>query len=747
MKLSLPALDLSFMGDLLSPLRTWRRKWRLLAAMVGLLAIFVLNSANVIAIPGLGRLEQQLYDQRVRQTMVKGVDDRIVILDIDEKSLAEFGQWPWNRTRIATIVDTLFDKYGVAVLGFDVVWAESETEQLRSILTDTGAASMAGPIWDRLDTDRAFGDRMQNRPIVLGYYFNNEKGAVTKNALPAPVLTKDQIPKNQTIASTWTGYTGNLPVLLQGTTIAGQINSVTDDDGIIRRVPLLIPYRDGYYESLSTAMIRTLFGGQPITPVIGEADGYQRVEALQVGPLTLPVDRELAALVTYRGPSRSFTYISLGDVLAGRVPADKLAGRIVLIGTSAPGLSDIRATPTDEIMPGVEIHANLIASAMDQTVRQQPAYAQGIDIIQLVALGLVAILLLPLLGATGGIIVYLALTGAAVWFNMIMWKDALFVIPLASAIILLASMLVFNLGWGFLIEGRAKRQLGDMFGQYVPPDLVKEMARDPGNYSMESRDADLTVMFSDLRGFTTISEKLTAKELAAYINEYLTRMSKVISDRKGTLDKFIGDAIMAFWGAPVPDAFAAANAVDSAIAMQVEAAQLSREFVAKGWPEFHIGIGINTGPMRVGDMGSKLRRAYTVMGDPVNLGSRLEGLTKNYGVEIIVGEGTVAVLPDYSFRLLDRVRVKGKDEAVQIYEPMGKVTGLTPDQVAELGQWEAVMDAYFVQDWDQARSLVNHCRSSGAPSGLCDLYDERIDALEQDPPGPGWDGVTKFTTK
>jgi adenylate cyclase len=264
---------------------------------------------------------------------------------------------------------------------------------------------------------------------------------------------------------------------------------------------------------------------------------------------------------------------------------------------------------------------------------------------------------------------------------------------------------------------------------------------------MESRDADLTVMFSDLRGFTTISEKLTAKELAAYINEYLTRMSKVISDRKGTLDKFIGDAIMAFWGAPVPDAFAAANAVESAIAMQVEAAQLSREFVAKGWPEFHIGIGINTGPMRVGDMGSKLRRAYTVMGDPVNLGSRLEGLTKNYGVEIIVGEGTVALLPDYSFRLLDRVRVKGKDEAVQIYEPMGKVTGLTPDQVAELGQWQAVMDAYFVQDWDQARSLVNHCRSSGAPSGLCDLYDERIDALEQDPPGPGWDGVTKFTTK
>ncbi|MEN9718572.1 MAG: hypothetical protein RIQ99_1450, partial [Pseudomonadota bacterium] len=321
------------------------------------------------------------------------------------------------------------------------------------------------------------------------------------------------------------------------------------------------------------------------------------------------------------------------------------------------------------------------------------------------------------------------------------------VLPLATVLIMLLAVYTFHAVWGFFVEGRAKRQLGAMFGQYVPPRLVAEMAKDPANYSMESRDADLTVLFSDLRGFTGISEQLNARQLAAYINEYLSRMSAVIADHNGTLDKFIGDAIMAFWGAPVDDPEAAAGAVRAALAMQREAERLSAEFIAAGLPEFKIGIGLNSGPMRVGDMGSKLRRAYTVMGDAVNLGSRLEGITKSYGVGIIIGEATRPQVPGFTCRLLDRVRVKGKETAVEIFEPVGETATLDPATCAAVATWNAMMHAYFAADWDHAEQLLEQARAAGVPTPSADLYAERIRHWRAAPPPPGWDGVTTFTTK
>lgn len=724
-----------------------RRKALQILAGLALTGLFALHSAHIVQMPGLSSLELYLYDVRMRQSAAQTVDDRIVILDIDEKSLAEFGRWPWNRTRIAQIIDTSFDHYGIAALGFDVVWAESETDQIATILEETGAARTDPTLRRQLDTDAILAETMQNRPVVLGYYFNNESGSVTKNILPRPVLSAADLPATASLAAHWTGYTGNIAPLMTGSVTAGHINSIPDADGVIRRVPLLIAYQEAYYESLSLAMLRALFGGEPIKPVIAQTQGYQRVEALQMGPLQLPVDQELAALVNFRGPAHSFTYISLGDILAKRVPVEKLAGRIALIGTSAPGLRDQRATPTDPIMPGVEVHANMIASALDQNIRAQPAYVVGLDVAQVLTLGLLAALLLPLLGAISGTLVFAALGAVAIWFNFQLWNHALFVVPLASILATLVAVYIFNLGWGFLIEGRAKRQLGDMFGQYVPPKLVQEMAKDPANYSMEGRDAELTVVFSDLRGFTSISEQLSARDLAAYINAYLTDMSAIIAGLNGTLDKFIGDAIMAFWGAPVEDPLAAEHAVCAAIEMQKEAERLSQKFLTKGWPAFQIGVGVNSGPMRVGDMGSRLRRAYTVMGDAVNLGSRLEGLTKNYGVGIIIGENTAKLLPHFSCRMLDRVRVKGKQEAVAIYEPLGKTETVSAQALAELANWNKMMDCYFAMDWAQTQQLLTQARALGAAPSLCDLFEARLRGHIAHPPAPGWDGVTKFTAK
>lgn len=725
----------------------FRLRWVRLALGALIVGLFTLHAAKIWTIPGVEVVERNLYDARMRGTMPGGVDDRVVILDIDEKSLAEYGRWPWNRSRMARITQTLFDQYGIAALGFDVVWAEPETEQLQSLLSDTGAAGLAPQLLSQIDTDRAFANSLNGRLAALGYYFSNEPNAPTKNVLPQPVLSTKELPARVSVAADWRGYTGNIRELMDSGIAAGHTNSLRDPDGIIRRVPLLIRHGDGYYETLSLAVMRQLFGGEPIKPVIVSSGAYNRVEALQVGPLRLPVDGEIAALVSFRGPSHSFPYISLGDVLAGRVPAEDLMGKIVLIGTSAPGLGDNRATATDEVMPGVEVHANMIAAMLDQHIREQPDFVTGLDVAQVAGIGLLAVLIMTFASPALGLAIYALFSGLAIWLNLTAWNQSNLVLPLAAVLLMLLAVYTFFSVWGFFVEGRAKRQLGNMFGQYVPPRLVAEMAKDPANYSMESRDAELTVLFSDLRGFTGISEQLSAKQLAAYINEYLSRMSAVIAAHNGTLDKFIGDAIMAFWGAPVDDPQAAANATRAALEMQVEADRLSAEFVAAGLPEFRIGIGLNSGPMRVGDMGSKLRRAYTVMGDAVNLGSRLEGITKNYGVGIIIGETTRAMLPEFTCRLLDRVRVKGKEQAIEIFEPIGETSALSTVVLQEVACWNAMMQAYFAQSWDDAEKLLQQARSQGAAEHYTSIYAERIAYWRANPPTAGWDGVTTFTTK
>ena len=724
-----------------------RSYWLRIGLGALIVVIFALHAAGAITISPVNEVERNLYDMRAKWSAQSGTDDKIVILDIDEKSLVEFGRWPWNRARMAAITRKLFDEYGVAVLAFDVVWAESETEQWSSLLRDIGVTRQPAGSLSAIDTDRIFADSLSGRNAVLGYYFTSEANAVTKNALPTPLLSTDALPSDASSAGRWTGYTGNLASLMAEGTLAGHTNSARDVDGVIRRVPMLIRHGDAYYESLSLAVIRQLFGGVQVEPVIEQARGYKRVESLQVGPLRIPLDGELATFVTFRGPSHSFRYIPLGDVLAGRVSPDELAGKIALIGASAPGLGDNRATATDEIMPGVEVHANLIASMLDQTVREMPAYASGLDIAQVIVFGLAAVAILSFASPLVGLVAYIALSGLAVWLNLAAWSKEQLILPLATVLLTLGMVYVFSTAWGFLVEGRAKRQLGTMFGQYVPAKLVEQMARDPENYSMEGRDADLTVLFSDIRGFTTISEGLSAKELAAYINEYLTRMSQVIADHNGTLDKFIGDAIMAFWGAPVDDPDAARNAVKASLAMQLEADRLNSEFAERKLPTLAIGIGVNSGPMRVGDMGSRLRRAYTVMGDAVNLGSRLEGLTKEYGVGIIVGEGTCELLPDFTFRMLDKVRVKGKDKAVAIFEPIGVAASIPTAQSDEVARWNAMIERYFAADWNLAEILLGECRNTGSPAYLVDVYASRIAYNRAAPPPLDWDGVTTFKNK
>jgi adenylate cyclase len=459
------------------------------------------------------------------------------------------------------------------------------------------------------------------------------------------------------------------------------------------------------------------------------------------------VDENAAALVPYRGPQGSFPYISLADIWFDKVPVEKLKGKIALIGTTARGLFDLRSTPVENVYAGVEMHANLLAGMLDGKIKQKPPYVLGAEVILLLVGGIVLSILVPFLPPIRATLVSLAALLLITGLNLAVWTRADMVLPLAASLLMTVALFALNMSYGYFVESRSKRQFTELFGQYVPPELVDKMAEDPEQYSMEGKREDLTVLFCDVRGFTTISETLDPQSLSAYINEYLTAMSMVIRDNRGTLDKYIGDAIMAFWGAPVADSGHHRNGVITAMQMQKKALALNEEFRKRGWPEFRIGIGLNSGIMSVGDMGSKVRKAYTVMGDPVNLGSRLEGITKQYGVGILVGESTKKGVPDVVFREIDRVRVKGKDEPVAIFEPLGMDGQVEKAGLDELKLWNQMLRLYRAQNWDQAELQVLNLQRMSPGCELYRIFGEKIGAYRANPPGPDWDGVTKFETK
>jgi len=726
-----------------------------------LLLLFLLGHTTRIApIPVLSHQDAFFYDARVRATTAGGIDERIVIVDIDEKSLGEVGRWPWSRDRMALLLKRLFDQYGARIVGFDVVFAEPDESSGLRVLDRLGQMQLrADPAFHGalrevrrgLDYDGLFAEAMQGRAVVLGYYFSNHDQASVGGALPPPALPAGTFAGRMQPLTVWTGYGANLPMLQKAAASAGHFLPMVDFDGVSRRLPLLVEYQGAYYEALPLAMVRTLLGGGLKPGFVSEGGAeYGGLEWFEVttvrGSLGIPVDEHAAALIPFRGEQGSFRYVSAADVLRGKVDKDLLAGKIVLVGTTAPGLLDLRSTPVGSAYPGVEVHANMISGILDGAVKIRPRYVMAVELTILLVAGLILVFLLPRLSPLFGTLLTLGVLGGVAGINLAAWQSGL-VLPVAATVWLIGGLYVLNVSWGFFVEARSKRQFTELFGQYVPPELVDEMARDPERYSMDGKKEELTVLFADVRGFTTISEGLDPRELAHLMNEFLTAMTEVIRRHRGTVDKYIGDAIMAFWGAPVADPEHARHAVLAALKMQEAVRNLDGSFRARGWPELRIGVGINSGLMTVGDMGSAVRKAYTVMGDAVNLASRLEGVTKTYGVGIIVGEATQQVLPDFVFRELDRVRVKGKALPVSLYEPLGKVGEVGVAREAELKLWQEALSAYRAQAWGQAVAAL--CELEGTAPGhpLYGLYQMRVAHLRENPPGENWDGVTTFDSK
>ncbi len=711
----------------------------------------------------IDHLENLAYDARLVFTMPNTSDNRIVIVDIDEKSLKEEGRWPWPRLKLARLMDRLFNDYGVAIVGFDVVFAEPDESSGLKVLEKLAEKELKGnsgfihrldEIRPALSYDEVFGESLKGRLVVLGYYFS-DKGMGTEaphvGQLPKPTFQPGHFAGRKIKFIDADGFGANLARLQKNALTAGHFNPYIDDDGVVRRVPMLYEYQGAHYESLSLAVARLALGVMKVEPLYAEdslaGKDYAGLEWLKVGDRLVPVDERVRTLVPYRGIKGSFPYISAADILQKRVKTEKLKNTIALVGTSAPGLLDLRATPVQKVFPGVEIHANLIAGILDYAIKEKPAYTLGAEFVILILAGLIMAIAYTLLGPVKEALVTLAMIAIVLAVNFFVWSQGNLVLPVAATLLMILTMFLFNMSYGFFVESRGKRQLAGLFGQYVPPELVEEMGDNPDNYSLEAESRDLTVLFSDVRGFTTISEGLQPKELSDLMNHFLTPLTRVIHQHRGTIDKYMGDAIMAFWGAPIADPDHARKALRAGLEMVGKLDEMQGEFKARGWPEVRIGVGLNTGPMSVGNMGSEFRMAYTVLGDAVNLGSRLEALTRQYGVDIIVGDSTRKLAPEYGYRELDKVRVKGKDKPVAIYEPIGLKESMgkaTRDELAVYGQ---AVKLYRSQNWDMAELQFLNLQRLSPQRSLYKVYAERVAFFRQNPPDVNWDGVFTFKTK
>ncbi len=723
--------------------------------------VFLLHATRLLEFGFIQRMENIVYDARLNFSLPSNLDKRIVIVDIDEASLSAEGRWPWSRQKLAILTNQLFNLYKINVLGFDITFVEEDKDhtltRLEKLAETQGNQSIKkylASAREILGNDNALADAIRGKPVLLGYFMIDDPARRQKiGILPKPLFTSAETRGKTVTAIEAYGYGANIPLLQNAALGAGHfsIPPVVNEDGIIRRVPLLIRFKDGYYDTLSLAMARTYLQSDvklEFAEKIKRGNQYPALETLRVGQNRIPVDEDLAVWVPYRSKQGGFYYISATDVIRGTVAnPDLLKDAIVLVGTTAEGLFDLRATPVSNVYPGVEIHANILSGILDERFRARPAYVAGIEITMVLVLGLGLALALPFLTPLLATILSLIALAASIGINLYGWFDLAMILPLASSLMLVVALFVVNMSHGFFIEARGKRYLGHLFGQYVPPELVEEMSENPEAYSLAGEKRNLTVMFSDVRGFTGISENMDPKQLSELMNAFLTPMTEIIHRNRGTIDKYMGDAIMAFWGAPVQDNEHAEHALTAAMEMIEELSRLRPQYIANGWPEIKIGVGLNTGEMNVGNMGSEFRMAYTVMGDEVNLGSRLEGLTKQYGVDVIIGEATVAATHGWVVRELDIVRVKGKKKPVRIYEPVCHEQDLKDSQKQELGLYGEALKRYRHRDWDGAEMQFVSLSNQNPARKLYRLYINRITSYRIKPPASSWDGVFTHESK
>lgn len=734
----------------------FKRLWsssKTIQAIVSLAIVFLLAGEQVGLWPSqvLQRLDWLSYDERVVATLSQQQDPSIVIVDIDEQSLQQVGQWPWPRAKVARLIFSLFEDYDIQLLGLDVIFAEAEAsllelqwQQLRTQYPELPETPLAA------SGDGLLGQVLMDYPVVSAFYFDQTQQLGTLNTestgvLP-PALMLNNKPElwQQLPIHSPSRYTSNSPTVQSFVLSGGYFdNPMVDADGVFRRVPLVQKWQNKLYPSLPLAMLYTLLGQPAIDLDVFSGGGQLHLEGIDVGGFYFPTDPAAAVLVPWSGRRGHFQYISAASVLLGTVAPEQLAGKIVLLGTSAPGLMDLRSTSVGGVYPGVEIHANVLAGMLQMSFRSEPGYSLAITVLGLLIIGMLMTLYYPRTRAVQLIILSSVLISLHIGLNMYAWHSGL-VLPLASGALLIALMTGWHLTMNFWRESNAKRQVAEQFGLYIPPELVKNIVASPEAQSMVGQEKELTVLFSDIRGFTSFSENIPPAELTEVMNRLLTPVTHAIHANRGTIDKYMGDAVMAFWGAPLTDEQHAVHALQGALAMQHALTVINREFKHEGKQSLAMGIGVHTGLMNVGNMGSEFRMAYTVLGDNVNLGSRLESLTKSYGVDILCSEVTYEAAAQtglFLSRKIDNVRVKGRDTPIKIYELIATIDKASTAQQHKVGSSNKAMALYEQFLFKEALAAFATHLELWPNDKVAAIYIERCQNYINTPPPTDWDGV------
>jgi adenylate cyclase len=728
------------------------------AIELALLACLLTDAAGWIEIPALTQLERWVYDARVRLFLPRMRDPRIVIVDVDERSLKAEGYWPWGRDKLALMIHQLFAHYGVRVVAFDTAFPETDPNAglpaleaaARGELRDDAAfQAFFERMRPSLDHDRLFAEEIGKHPVVLGFLVSaqGEQSAV----LPPPAFAASALADAQYSYFSAPGYSGNIAPLQAAATAAGHLYAALDPDGVTRSVPMFMQVGDDFFESMSLAVLRVYLGNAPIklerTIVVSGGRNVGWMRSVNIGDaVRIPLDERMAALIPFRSQG-SYRYVSATDVIRGTLRADELKDRIVLVGTSARGLVDVRATPIREDVPGVEIHASLISGALDNAVKSRPTETIAIAMLTILLVGIPFAVFLRRLSALAATLAVAGVLAVLLGVNAWAWQARNLVLPLAGPLVMLAGLYFLDVVWGYFAETRHRRLLTDLFGTYVPKEIVAEMAEHPDEYSMHGQSLEMSVLFADIRDFTSIAETRTPQDLKDLINTFFTRMTVCIEDKRGIVDKYIGDAIMAFWGSPYPQSDHALRACHCALAMLRTLDKLNIKWQSEGRKEISIGIGLNTGPVNVGNMGSAKRLAWTVMGDNVNLASRLEGMTKQYRTRIVISEGTYKeVAEHFVCRELDRIRVKGKHQPVVVYELMDLVAA-RPKYEALIIRFESAMEAYHAQNWRDAAGRFGELLASFPEDGPTQIFLQRALEFMENAPETDWDGVYVMKSK
>jgi adenylate cyclase len=676
----------------------------------------------------------------------------VVIVDIDEDSLRSLGQWPWPRTVVADIVDRV-TRAGAAAIAFDVVFSEPDrsspalaAESFRGLDDETRAKLKSLP-----SNDAVLAEAVARSRVILGQTAVQKPSAAPEGEPPPQTPFGVLGPTEAPPLVAFPGLLRNVPELERAAAGRGLFTIRPEPDGIVRRVPIVMRAGGQTVPSLTLEMLRVV-SASPAILLKTDAHGLQ-MESVRLRGFEIPTDG-LGQLWIHFGRHDRARFVPAADVLAGRVDPDRFRQRLVLFGTSAVGLLDLKTTPTEPAMPGVEVHAQVLESMLSRTVLSAPFYGTLAEIALAALVGLAVIAFAPALGAwalfwIGGIMA--ALIAGVSWYyfaRLNLLIDATY--PLASSFLVYLTLVFTN----YLRAHSERRQIRSAFGQYLSPVLVEELARSPEKLTLGGEERVMTVMFSDVRGFTTISEqyKDDPQGLTHLMNRLLTPLTNAIVGHKGTIDKYIGDAIMAFWNAPLDDpdqeANACAAALDMLAAIERLNAERRAEAEAAGTPflPMRVGIGINTGPCVVGNMGSDLHFNYSVLGDAVNLAARLESQTKSYGVSVLIGARTAAKVADeFAVLELDLLQVKGKTEPERIYTVLGRKDGALGACFAALAELNPQMLSHYRgRDWQQCLEVILRCREIGREAGLeefYNLYVERVRRLIEAPPEPGWDGV------